>query len=76
MLELVSPDFRSGILVRKYPMTVGTLIQKLQACDPEKPVRLCVDGYNDGDLLYFGCSESEVDVWLGCYDFALVEELQ
>lgn len=65
MLELVTPDYVNPNLHRVHPMTVGVLIQKLQTCDPNKPVRLAGDGFNEADMPYFGCSEGEYDVLLG-----------
>jgi hypothetical protein len=68
MLQEVTPDYDNENLSRAFPMTVGTLIQKLQTCNPNKPVRLVVDGFNLMDMPSFGVSEGEDDVTLGRYD--------
>lgn len=66
-VELVTEDYINSNMERQYPMTVGTLIKKLETCDPGKPVRLVTDGWNLMDMPSFGVSEGEDDVTLGRY---------
>ena len=67
-VELVTENYFNPNLDRTYPMTVGTLVQKLLSCNQNKPVRLIVDGFNLMDMPSFGVSEGEDDVSLGRYD--------
>lgn len=73
----VTEGYVNEHMERPKPMTVATLIKKLNTCEPDKPVRLIVDGFNLMDMPHFGVTESDEDVCLGRFDMTAygVEEL-
>jgi len=77
-LTEVTEDFENPNLDQPYPMTVRVLIRKLRTCHPDKPVRLCVDGFNMMDMPDDGVCEGPDDVMLGRLDASMwttVDEL-
>jgi hypothetical protein len=75
-LTKVGADYTNPHLRRTTPMSVATLIKKLQTCEPSKPVRLIVDGFNKMDMPHFGVTEDAEDVCLGRFDFTQLDALE